>query len=49
MAQAMKAQAMKTTLHPLHDRILVQRIEEETGSSQRHHHPGQRQGEAARG
>jgi chaperonin GroES len=23
------AQAMKTTLHPLHDRILVQRIEEE--------------------
>ncbi len=29
MAQAMKAQAMKTTLHPLHDRILVQRIEEE--------------------
>ena len=27
MAQAMKA-AMKTTLHPLHDRILVQRIEE---------------------
>ena len=28
MAQAMKA-AMKTTLHPLHDRILVQRIEEE--------------------
>ena len=24
------AQAMKTTLHPLHDRILVQRIEEET-------------------
>jgi chaperonin GroES len=30
MAQAMKtAQALKTTLHPLHDRILVQRIEEE--------------------
>jgi chaperonin GroES len=29
MAQAMKITSMKTTLHPLHDRILVQRIEEE--------------------
>jgi chaperonin GroES len=29
MAQALKStQALKTTLHPLHDRILIQRIEE---------------------
>ncbi len=28
MVQATKVQAMKTTLHPLHDRILVKRTEE---------------------
>jgi chaperonin GroES len=29
MAQAMKTQAMKTTLRPLHDRVLVKRLEEQ--------------------
>ena len=28
MAQAMKTTAMKTTLRPLHDRVLVKRLEE---------------------
>ena len=39
----------KTKFRPLHDRVVVKRIDAEEKSEGRHHHPRHRQGEAVAG
>ena len=41
--------ATKVKIRPLHDRILVKRLEEQEEQARRHHHPRHRQGEAPGG